>query len=231
MKSSVIIGFGEIGQSLHKIFNDCFAIDKETADFKLAKDESIYIMHICIPFTKDFLKIVKEYQERLKPDFTIIHSTCPVGTCRKLNAISSPCIGIHPHLEESLRTFTKYLGGENASAVADYFRRFGMKVYLFDNPETPELLKIMDTTHYGLEIEYFKEVKSQCEKYNVPFEAWSLWVDNYNSGYAKLGYPEYVKPNLVPIKTQIKGHCVLQNCELLDNDFTNLIKKRNEAIG
>ena len=88
-------------------------------------------------------------------------------------------------------------------------------------------MKLLSTTHYGLEIEFVKEVKRLCSKYKVPFEAWTLWVENYNQGYEKLGFPEYKKPNLVPIMKRIGGHCVLPNCDLLDSKFADLIKKLN----
>ena len=51
---------------------------------------------------------------------------------------------------------------------------------------------------------------------------------NYNTGYEKLGYPEYKKPLLVPNMSTIKGHCVMPNTKLMENDFTELLKKRNE---
>jgi len=228
-KNTLIIGYGEIGKSLEKVLWDYTpSIVGKEGIIKGTFQEQIDIMHICFSYSKEFEKEVIKYQDKYKPTYTVIHSTVAIGTSRKLNAIHSPVIGIHPHLEESLTTFVKYLSGEKASEVADYFRRVGMKVYLFDNQETTELLKICDTTHYGLEIEYYKEIKRLCKKYNVPFEAWTLWIRNYNLGYKLLGYPEYCKPELTPIMTEIKGHCVLPNCEFLDNDFTKLIKKLNE---
>lgn len=221
----IIIGAGEIGVSLYNVLRSNYEVQiLNEHDY----GDKVKIMHICFPYCRDFIEEVGRYKMMHQPDYTVIHSTVPVGTNTKLKSISSPCIGIHPHLEQSLKTFIKYLGGEQASEMADYFRRVGMKVYLFDKSETTELMKILDTTHYGIEIEYFKEVKRQCQKYNVPFEAWTLWLRNYNEGYKRLGYPEYVKPDLTPIMTEIKGHCVLQNCELLDNEFTKLIKKLNE---
>ncbi len=226
MKTS-IIGYGEIGKSLEKVLL-CYSptiIDEEGIVRGNADNKELKVMHICFPYSVKFEEAVREYQEQYKPKFTVIHSTVPVGTSRKLNAIHSPVIGIHPHLEQSLKTFTKFLGGEQASEVADYFRRSGMKIYLCDKSETTELMKIVDTTHYGIEIEYVKEVKKLCEKYNVPFEAWTLWIDNYNKGYKELNYPEYCKPNLIPIMQKISGHCVLPNADLLESEFTKFIKE------
>lgn len=213
------MGIGEIGTAIAKIFN-ADGIDKgQTADQKSYK-----YLHICIPNSDDFIDIVREYQDKYSPDYTIIHSSVAPGTSRQLNAIHSPVIGLHPHLEEGIRTFTKFLGGEDASMVADEFRRAGLKIYIFDKPETTELMKALDTTKYGVDIDYTKDVKTQCENYGVPFEAWTLWTENYNNGYVKLGHPEYVRPNLVPIMTPIGGHCVMPNLELIDTKYTRLLK-------
>lgn len=226
-KKSVVLGYGEIGKSLFNVLRknyDVGFIDREEE----YNAESADIIHVCFPYSDKFIEQVKEYQARFNPKFTIIHSTVPVGTSRQLNAIHSPCLGIHPDLEESMRVFPKYLGGEQASEVADYFRRAGLKVYLFDKQETTELLKILDTTFYGVCIEYTKDVKRQCEKYGVPFEAWTVYNNFYNEGYPKLGHPEFVRPNLIPIMTGIKGHCVLPNLELIETPFTKILKELND---
>lgn len=217
----LVIGRGEVGRALLSIFN-CGGIDRNE-EF-LLDGQSFDIIHICIPYSAKFDEIVRGYQKQFSPLHTVIHSTVPVGTSTRLKAIHSPVLGIHPHLEEGIRTFTKFLGGEYASEVADEFRRNGLKVYVYDKAETCELMKILDTTFYGLCIEYTKDVKLQCQKYNVPFEAWTLHTNNYNEGYVKLGHPEYQRPNLVPIMTDIKGHCVMPNLELIDTKFTKFLK-------
>ena len=222
---TLIVGCGEIGVSLLNILEDHY--DCDTIDSNEVTDMKPDIMHICFPYSDNFVEYVKEYQKKYKPKFTVIHSTVPIGTSRKCNAIHSPVEGIHPHLEDSMKIFTKYLSGENADQVADYFRRAGIKVYIVDKQESTELMKIMSTTFYGMQIEFTKEMKTLCDKYKVPFELFTLWNMNYNESYEELGYPEYKKPLLVPIMNTIKGHCVLPNTSLLDNDFTNFLKKRN----
>ena len=230
---SLIVGHGEIGKSLENVLLKEYPVkwvDAKTASDAVAVDWTD-ILHVCFPYSDTFVKDVKEYQESLRPLYTVIHSTVPVGTSRQLNATHSPVIGIHPHLERSLTTFTKFLSGEKASDVADYFRRAGMKVYLFDAPETTELLKPMDTTFYGLCVEFTKEIKRKCEEFGIPFEAWTIYNQAYNDGYERLGYLEYRRPNLVPIQKRLGGHCVLQNTHLVSSPFADLIQKLNEQAG
>jgi hypothetical protein len=230
---TIIVGGGEIGQSLGVVLGSNYNIeiydtrfDSLTLDSlaRYNKEKPFEIMHICFPYSDKFVSEVKKYKKLFKPKYTVIHSTVPIGTNRKLGSISSPVVGIHPHLEQSLKIFTKFLGGNQASEVADYFRRVGMKVYLCDNPETPELMKIQCTTLYGLNIEFAKDMKEQCKKYKAPFEAWTIWNDNYNKGYEELGYPEYHRYNLIPIMKEISGHCVRPNLKLLKTKFTEFLK-------
>ncbi len=218
----LVVGLGEIGSAIREIFQaDGVDPFKNIAPVS----EKTQYLHICIPYEGNFSGVVEEYQKKYKPELTIIHSTVPVGTTEKLNAVHSPVLGIHPHLLEGIKTFTKFIGGKRASEVADEFRRAGLKIYIYEDSRTTELMKILDTTFYGVCIEYTKDVKEQCKRFGVPFEAWTLWTNNYNEGYNKLGHPEYTRPNLVPIMTPIKGHCVMQNSELLDTKFTDFLKE------
>lgn len=219
----LVIGKGEIGTAIQAIF-ECEAIGRNEGPSQVAYK----YLHICFPYSEEFIDQVRQYKDRYFAQHVIIHSTVPPGTSRKLNATHSPVLGIHPHLEEGIRTFTKFLGGPEASIVANHFRKHGLRVYIFDKPETTELMKILDTTFYGMCIEYVKDVKKLSEKWEVPFEAWTLWTNNYNEGYVKLNHPEYVRPNLVPIMTNIQGHCVIPNTDLLETKFTKFLKENNQ---
>jgi hypothetical protein len=223
---TLILGRGEIGTALANVLKQYNPIVKTKTNDRI---DGIEIMHICFQYSNNFVKEVKRYQELYKPKYTVIHSTVPVGTNRQLNSISSPCLGVHPYLEESLKTFTKFLGGKQAGDVADYFRRANIKVHLEDKTETTELLKLLCTTKYGIDIEYVKDVKNQCDKYGVPFDSWMIWNDNYNRGYYKLGQEQFMRPNLIPIMNKIGGHCVLPNAKIFNTKFTKLLNRLNKG--
>jgi hypothetical protein len=231
MFSSIILGNGEIGNSLYNVFggnknSNNYMSGKVVGETSPGKFD---IIHICFPYSEEFVSEVKRYQRIFFPKYTIIHSTVPVGTSRKCDAIHSPVVGVHPYLEESLKTFTKFLGGEKAGEVADYFRRCNIKVHIEDNQETTELLKLLCTTKYGIDIEYVKDVKRQCDKYGVPLDSWILWNDNYNRGYQKLGQEQFTRPNLIPIMKPIDGHCVIPNTELINTPFTKILRDLNPS--
>jgi hypothetical protein len=227
---TLIVGGGEIGKSLYDILVEHYhtnLLDIDTNKCIVTKPLECEILHVCFPFSDKFIKAVKEYQDTYKPKYTVIHSTVPIGTSRQLNAVHSPVEGLHPFLSKSILTFIKFLSGEDADKVADYFRRVNIKVYLVDKQESTELMKIMSTTFYGIQIEFHKEMKRLCAEYGVPFELFTLWNMNYNESYEKLGHPEYKKPLLVPIMKKQGGHCTLPNCELLENKFTKFLKEMN----
>ena len=221
---TLIVGNGEIGKSLLSVLGEyypCDIIDKEDLGY-----EDYEVMHICFPYSDRFKKYVKQYQDKYKPKYTVIHSTVPVGTSESLNAIHTPCVGIHPHLGESLTTFKKFIGGNDNDEVIQYFRRAGIRVYSTDKPDSTELMKILSTSFYGLCIEWNKEVKRLCDEHNIPFELWTLWTNNYNEGYNALGYPEYTRPNLIPMMGKKGGHCVSNNLKYLDSKFKEFIKDK-----
>ena len=224
--TDIIIGGGEIGKSIRELFNDYpnFMYDISDGPVPTSYPNECRLLHVCFPFSKDFIKQVKKYQKRFNPGYTVIHSTVPIGTTRKLRAVHSPVVGVHPHLAQSLKTFTKFFGGYDASEVADMFKRQGCSVYVTDNPESTELMKILCTTNYGLNIEFTKEANRLCKQNDVPFELFTIWNNNYNNGYEKLGYPQYKRYNLVPLMKKIGGHCVIPNYSLLKSKFTEFLK-------
>jgi len=224
---SLIIGAGEVGLSLFQFFKNYYQVSI-IDEYSECFEKNIAYLHITFPYSKNFIKEVKKYQKKYKPTHTIIHSTCPPGTSRKCNATFSMIVGIHPHLEKSIKTFTKFLAGEEASLVANYFRKAGMKVYLYDKQEALEYAKVSQTTFYALMIEYVKNLKRICDKENLNFaEVYTLPSQDYNRGYEILGYPEFKMPMLTPILTKQGGHCTIANCDFWNTPFTKLIKELN----
>ena len=225
---TLILGNGEVGMALTTVLSEFYEV--LTIDKNESTSQKFDIIHICFPFFKGFVKEVKKYQKKylLKRGYTVIHSTVPVGTSRKCDAVHSPTVGIHPHLEDSIKTFVKFLGGEKASEVADYFRKAGIKVYLTDKSETTEYLKLRSTEFYALLNKYNNDIKKGCDKLDIPFEMWTIWTEKYNEGYQKLGFPEYTRPILTPIMKKLGGHCLSLNLELLETTFSKFIKKLNK---
>mgnify|MGYP001598211915 FL=1 len=222
---SLIIGSGEVGTSLQKVLN-CDIRDKEPKQGKYG------IIHICFPYTKDFVRQVKKYQKEYKPKYTVIHSTVPIGTSRKCKAYHSPVRGMHPHMEQAMKIFVTYLAPQN-DFLKKYFENKGMHIEFCSKTEDTEAGKLLDTTYYGWNIIFEKFVYDYCRRKNLDFEAiYNRFNDTYNKGYTELFKSNVVRPILKQVGGEIGGHCVIQNCYLLKNEeIPKIILRLNAFFG
>jgi len=221
-----ILGFGEVGQAMAKFYSSQAKIKDLKRDDGL---EGVEILHICIPWSENFVKIVTEEIKRIKPKLTIIHSTVVPGTTKKLTldlpkglgetVVHSPVRGVHPNLYGGIKTFVKYIGADNKKAgemAEKHLRSLGIKTKVFQSSKTTELGKLLDTTYYGLCIAWHGEMNKICNKEKVNFEETVTdFNKTYNEGYKKLGMSYVIRPVLYPPKNGIGGHCVCQNAEIL----------------
>jgi len=231
----LVVGAGEVGRSLYNVIKD--SCEAEIVDKDQVSEMSPEIMHVCFPYSENFVQYVKEYVEKYKPIVTVINSTVPVGTTESLGKgfVHSPIRGKHPNLEGGIRTFTKEVGGDEpelCQMVANHFTLAGIPtMYRGLSAKNTEFAKIMCTTYYGWAIVFAKEMKKLCNEYGLDFEAvYTEWNKDYNAGYVALGMPQYFRPVLDDMPGKIGGHCVAQNCELENNLLTRLVKEYNDKI-
>lgn len=231
MLRNLIIGNGEVGNSLYK-----YLISKkqqvEIRDIKEIQTQNEYdMLHICYGYSDKFIQQTKDYIKRYKPKYVIVHSTTIVGTCKKLKVIHSPIRGIHPHLEKSIKTFTKFFGGNVDSTLKKWIESTFNKTVIVPNSNTTEALKIWSTTQYGVMILLEKEIHKYCKKHKLPFNVvYTLANETYNEGYKKLGFNHFNRPILKHMKGNLGRHCITNNCGLLDNYFTDLIIQKNKKL-
>lgn len=229
MTNLIIGNKGEVGAALQKVLG-CDGHDMDV----VPSLEWYDIIHICFPYSENFEGYVREYQKKYEPTITVIHSTVPVGTSRKLGAVHSPIHGIHPHLEGGIRTFVKFIGAEdreNAEAVLRVFQEVGIKGYIVKNPETSELSKLGCTTRHGLMIMEQKLFKKLCDDNGVDFEqAYTQWNGHYTEGYRVLGLPYVQRPILKDMPGPIGGHCILPNAEIIGGAVADFILEQNKTL-
>ena len=81
--SDIIIGGGEIGNSLYNTLSAEYACDIYDLKYGpsrlegLKRNEYDY-MHICFPYNDKFIESVENYKKIFKPKHVIVHSTVPV---------------------------------------------------------------------------------------------------------------------------------------------------------
>lgn len=234
---SLTIGNGEIGSSLHRLFQISQNHISHIRDLDDLVVEDVEVLNIAYPYSPTFVEDTQAYIKQYKPKVVIIHSTVPVGTTRKVGliAVHSPVNGRHPHLQASLSTFIKFLGGNDPYQVyiaAQFLNQAGISTTVFSNSETTELAKLRCTLRYGVSIIEMKETEDLCRKYNVPFhEVYTRWNTHYNEGYTKLNEVRFIRPNLSPMPGPIGGHCVVPNCDLQPSTLASLVKKESKKYG
>jgi hypothetical protein len=227
-KKHLILGLGEVGMALVKVFK-CDGEDK-FKDIE-ATEKNYKYLHIAFPYSDDFIKEVKAYQDKFDPKYTIIHSSVPVGTSNKCNALHSPIRGVHPHLADSVITFKKFLGGDDCFEVAQEFKKFRINCLCTRDSRNTEAMKLWDTTQYGAFIMLNKEIHEYCLKYGLDFNiVYSLANETYNDGYTKMLRPEVMRPYLAYMDGKIGGHCVLQNAKLLNSRTANRVLEENDLL-
>lgn len=232
-----ILGFGEIGSSLAQFYKNPKIKDLKRDDGLIG----VKILHICIPWSDNFVDIVKKEISQIKPQLTIIHSTVAPGTIKKIGGmvVHSPVRGVHPKLFLGMKTFVKYIGANDKKAgkmAEKHLKSLGIKTKLFYPALTTELGKILDTTYYGVCISWTGEMKEICDKFGVDFE--KVVTDfniTYNEGYAKLGKKNVIRPVLYPPQGGKSKHCIVPNATILSQHYSTpvfelLLKKYKDKL-
>tara|TARA_Y100000593_G_scaffold94426_1_gene193444 strand:+ start:3665 stop:4426 length:762 start_codon:yes stop_codon:yes gene_type:complete len=235
-----ILGFGEIGGSLKKVYDDY--PDKFEV---LVKDldrndgfENLDILNVCIPYSEKFVDIVLEEIADCGAGLTIINSTVLPGTTRLIRErldqnykiVHSPVRGVHPELYEGIKTFVKFVGAEDdlsRRSALEHYQTLKIKAEYCDDSVTSELGKALSTTYYGVVIAMHGEMSKFCSQVGANFDqAITRFNQTYNVGYTKLGKENLVRPILYPPQGDppfIGGHCVVQNAELLMKNFESMM--------
>jgi len=221
----VIVGNGEIGSALHKILSAKY--DTDTFDPKIDKDlpqGKFEIMHICFPYSKDFVRYAQYYINTFSPKYTVVHSSVLVGTCVKLKGsivLHSPVRGVHPDLEKGILTYTKYISCEVTDTncidkISEYFQEAGVTVRFLYQTKATELMKLLALCRYGVNIAFAKEQKEICDKFGVKYET---VVNDFESSRTealhRLGQGHLSQPILYPFDKFIGGHCTVEDMELM----------------
>lgn len=219
---SLIIGLGEVGSALFRVLNEqdeVFGRDlKGSTDFT-----KIDVMHVCIPYTNDFVKTVLSYREEYNPKLVIVYSSTPIGTCEEigLDIVHSPIEGQHPNLEPAIGIFNRWLGCIDHDALqkaSDYWTRFG-DVTEVSSSRFTEFLKLRSTSKYGINIAWTDYEKSVTKSIGMDFETVQEYDRDYNDLYQELGDYDNQRYILYPPNGVIGGHCVVPNAEILNEQF------------
>jgi hypothetical protein len=229
MNSHLVIGCkGEVGSALFSLLSEKYPVTGiDASDYWPGEFD---VLHVCIPWSKDFAAYVSYYREKCASEdaLTVIHSTVPVGTCGKLESVHSPVRGVHPNLLRSLKAFVKYFGGPRAQEAADIFEALGIETRVIPDSRNTEAMKLWDTTGYGLNIILQKAIWQYCQENKLNFDV--VYTDanrTYNEGFRALDMEQFAKYELKHVDGPIGGHCVIPNCELLGGEIAEFVRAQS----
>jgi len=256
MNDILVLGYGEIGKAIYKICSDSGlnTYYKDLNKSKLPKTD-IDILHVCIPYTdyNIFSDAILETCNKFKPELIIINSTVEIGTTDKLNKLNfnylpkpeivySPCRGVHPNLVNGLKTFVKYVAGNQIAVelAASHFDDIKIETKFMDL-RSLEAAKLTSTLYYGWNILFCKIINWFCKNKKLNFsEVYTEWNKTYNKGQKDLNSEHNIRPILYPPDGGISGHCVCENWVLLKKDepllcylskmLNNIVFKKEKMI-
>lgn len=231
----LIIGMGEVGNGLYtclKAKGKVMVRDVEP----VGGIRDVMCLHICIPYSEKFVEVVNGYIDEYKPVLTIVHSTVPVGTTRKVKGrvVHSPIRGRHPNLAEEMRVYVKYIGyndDESLKLACECFE--GVFWYkALQKTETTELGKLLELARYGLTIAFAKDSMKMCDSLGVSYSDTVLdFIKTYNEGIEDVGGAELKMTSLRPSPGPIGGHCIIPNCIELHKQFPSQLLEGIIAYG
>ena len=241
IKKNVVAGLGEIGTPILQIISKAvptvgYDLNPKLMNrqrFEKYQDVKTSLLHVCIPFTKNFIYNVISLYEKFIPECVVIHSTISPGTTSKLQSklpipiIYSATRGVHKRMLYDLKRYTKFYAVEPsarranwaASSYEELMKKCGVKTKRMSKPIALELAKIVvDTSYYGWLITYAQLSNMIALENKVNYDEMWSFADEIHK---LLGN----RPKMFP--GFIGGHCVIPNLDLIHNQTLDLIKKLN----
>jgi acetyltransferase-like isoleucine patch superfamily enzyme len=234
----LVLGMGEIGSAVHEVIRKNLNREKwvictkDIGPFNDHVPETIDVMHVCIPFVqKNFISCVNRYQEKFSIPLVIIHSTVLPGTTRQcMNAVHVPIRGRHPDIVRGINSYELFVGMDNSEysmfsekgyyIPAEYLTKaFNIVVNVCHPPETTELAKILDLSHYAVNLEFSRLISKCAKELNVSVTDLKKFTSTRNETLSILEDHDRLNlPILDPLSENqvIGGHCVLPAVNLLN---------------
>ena len=239
MYHNLVIGYGEIGKAICEVFSGIYWMDwLDVNEENLSEQANYKAIHVCIPYSDNFIGIVNDYIKRFNPHLTIVHSTVPIGTTRMLKGakVHAPVRGRHENLAVGIRTYKMHIGWVSQREYELAWNHFSpvVKTRFVNDYETTEAAKLLSLIQYAFNIEFARYAKEVCDKWNLGYEqVVKDYTSSHNIGVQKIDGRNYIKPILEPPEGKIGGHCVLNATRILnkqvgDNFLRTILAKSGE---
>lgn len=239
----VVAGLGEIGSPILQLLSNTksaigYDINEKLMDkmkFQKYGKLDACLLHVCIPYNKNFDSNVLSLYKRFKPEGIVIHSTISPGTTSRLQSrlpiplIYSATRGVHKRMLYDMKRYVKFYAIEPNAPKAKWasstyqklLKKCGVKTKQMSKPLTLELAKIVvDTSYYGWLITYAQLSNMIAIKNRVDYDEMWSFADEIHKFLGN-------RPKMFP--GFIGGHCVIPNLDLIHHETLYLIKKLNNT--
>ena len=223
----LVVGLGEVGRPLLEILREAY--DATGRDIEDRPCDGVQVLHLCFPFSPDFVSAASRYVSLYEPGVVVVNSTVVPGTTREIQektgvpAVYSPVRGKHARMTDELRRYRKFVAGTSAQAVAlveDHFTAVGMTTQRVSSPEGLELAKLLETTYFGVLVAWAQEMDRFAEAVGADYWETTGFLEEIDFFPPVAFQPGY-----------IGGHCVMPNLELLEqvrrSPFIDVIRDSN----
>uniref|UniRef100_A0A7C2ZSA7 GDP-mannose dehydrogenase n=1 Tax=Ignisphaera aggregans TaxID=334771 RepID=A0A7C2ZSA7_9CREN len=228
MDKVLIVGLGEVGSAIYRIFKACgtykvygYDVDSsKTIDAMESIERPIDYLHITIPYTASFTDIVKEYVSMFSPRVVFIHSTVAIGTSRAIHRVTgittafSPVRGKHPDMTRHLLFWPKWVSAlphEKVEECAKHLELAGFRVRVHRGaPESLELAKLWETVYRAIMIASWQELHRIARKFGADIETVAEFVGEVHS---------VLRDRPIYFPGYIGGHCLIPNAKILISQY------------
>jgi len=223
----LVIGRGTVGSALAKVLDlhhDVTTYDKKDVCFPAQRDFAV--IHITIPFSKEYVEQIAELLKEFKATVVIVHSTIVLGIMERLKQnhpdISwyfSPVRGREADMEKDLQKLPVLIAPRLSDPLRTYLKTIARILYEFDNPDDLVMGKLLEVTWFGMNIAFAQQAKLICDSFGLDFKR--AYTNYFHLSRVARDYNErplnYMKrPIFVP--GYVGGKCVIQDVQLM-RDF------------
>ena len=225
--AALVVGLGEVGGPLLGILRE--AHQAAGRDIEERPFDGVQVLHLCFPYTSDFVSSASRYVSVYEPGLVVVNSTVVPGTTREVQektgvpAVYSPVRGKHARMTEEMRRYRKFVAGTSEQAIAlaeDHFAAAGLTTQRMSSPEALELAKLLETTYFGVLVAWAQEMDRFTEAVDADYWETTGFFEEIDF-FPPVGFhPGY-----------IGGHCVMPNLELLEqvrrSPFIDVMRESN----
>lgn len=228
----LIVGLGEVGSALYEIVKgvqyDVVGYDIKNVGTVLEQAPKlpsiVDVLHVCFPYSDDFVDQVVDYVIRTNPRLVLIESTVLPGTTSAIADLVKTVFVVHSPVRArkadgikwGLYNYTKFIGacdGVGASYAEEYYKSLGFKTHICSGSLETEFAKLIHLAYFGIMLGWNQEMRRLASEYGINFGDIAAFLgSNTDESANRFPVPIYDgKP--------IGGHCIIHGIKTLRECF------------